>query len=323
METLIDRIRPAGADSIAEGARLLARGRLVAFPTETVYGLGADATNGEAVAAIFAAKGRPHFNPLIVHVADLDAARRQADFTPAAEKLAAAFWPGPLTLVLPRRSDASVSLLVSAGLDTVALRLPAHPVATALLKAAGRPLAAPSANASGRITATSAVHVAQELGGKVDLILDGGATPLGLESTVIGFDAGQAVLLRPGAIAREAIEAIAGPLAASGGRIQSPGQLESHYAPQARLRLNASRVEAGEALLGFGAVEDAWLNLSPRGDLKEAAANLFAMLRDMDDQVAAIAVSPIPETGLGEAINDRLRRAAAPTPWRTAPQGNT
>jgi L-threonylcarbamoyladenylate synthase len=313
METLIDRVRLASADTVAEAARLLARGRLVAFPTETVYGLGADATNGEAVAAIFAAKGRPHFNPLIVHVADLEAARRQADFTPAAEKLAAAFWPGPLTLVLPRRADASVSLLVSAGLDTVALRIPAHPVATALLAAAGRPLAAPSANASGRITATSAVHVAQELGGKVDLILDGGATPLGLESTVIGFDGGNPVLLRPGAIAREDIEAVAGPLARAGGKIQSPGQLESHYAPHARLRLNALKVEAGEALLGFGAVDEAWLNLSPRGDLKEAAANLFSMLRDMDDQVAAIAVSPIPETGLGEAINDRLRRAAAPS----------
>lgn len=312
METLIDRVRPAGAETLAEAARLLARGRLVAFPTETVYGLGADATNGEAVAAIFAAKGRPHFNPLIVHVADLEAARRQAHFTQAAESLAAAFWPGPLTLVLPRRADASVSLLVSAGLDTVALRMPAHPVAIALLAAAGRPLAAPSANASGRITATSAVHVALELGGKVDLIIDGGATPLGLESTVIGFDGDRAVLLRPGALAREEIEAIAGPLAAAGNKIQSPGQLESHYAPHARLRLNASKVEAGEALLGFGAVDEAWLNLSPRGDLKEAAANLFAMLRDMDDQVAAIAVSPIPETGLGEAINDRLKRAAAP-----------
>ena len=312
METLLDRVRPAGPDSIAEAARLLARGRLVAFPTETVYGLGADAGNGEAVAAIFAAKGRPHFNPLIVHVADSAAARREAHFHPLAEKLAAAFWPGPLTLVLPRRADATVSLLVSAGLDTVALRLPAHPVAAALLRETRRPLAAPSANASGRITATSAAHVAQELGGRVDLILDGGATPLGLESTVIGFDGNQPVLLRPGAIARDEIEAVVGPLAAAGAAIQSPGQLESHYAPNARLRLNAVRAEPGEAMLGFGAVEEAWLNLSPRGDLKEAAANLFSMLRDMDEQVAAIAVSPIPETGLGEAINDRLRRAAAP-----------
>jgi L-threonylcarbamoyladenylate synthase len=203
-------------------------------------------------------------------------------------------------------------LLVSAGLDSVALRVPSHPVAAALLRAAGRPLAAPSANASGRITATSAAHVAAELGRRVDLILDGGATPLGLESTVIGFDGTQAVLLRPGAIAREEIEAVTDPLAAAGGNIQSPGQLESHYAPQARLRLNAARAENGEALLGFGDIGECWLNLSPRGDLKEAAANLFSMLRDMDEQVEAIAVSPIPATGLGEAINDRLRRAAAP-----------
>lgn len=311
METLVRAIRPADPAAIAEAARLLARGRLVAFPTETVYGLGADATNGEAVAAIFAAKGRPRFNPLIVHIADIAAARHQAVFNPLAEKLAARFWPGPLTLVLPRRPDASVSLLVSAGLDTMALRVPSHPVAQALLRAVDRPLAAPSANASGRVTATSATHVAEELGEKVDLILDGGAAPLGLESTVIGFDEARAVLLRPGAIAREEIEAITGPLAAAGSKIQSPGQLESHYAPEARLRLNAARAEAGEALLGFGPVADAWLNLSPSADLKEAAANLFSMLRDMDAQVNAIAVSPIPETGLGEAINDRLRRASA------------
>jgi len=312
MEALADRTHPANPDGIAEAARLLARGRLVAFATEMVYGLGADATNGEAVAAIFIAKGRPRFNPLIVHVADTDAARRQGVFHPLAEKLAAAFWPGALTLVLPRRADATVSLLVSAGLDSVALRVPSHPAAQALLQATGRPLAAPSANSSGRITATSAAHVAQELGGKVDLILDGGATPLGLESTVIGFDGEQAVLLRPGAIARDAIERITGPLATASGTIQSPGQLESHYAPQARLRLNAAKAEPGEALLGFGDVAEAWLNLSRRGDLQEAAANLFSMLRDMDDQVSAIAVSPIPETGLGAAINDRLRRAAAP-----------
>jgi L-threonylcarbamoyladenylate synthase len=312
MDAPLNRIRPAGSDSLAAAAQLLVRGKLVAFPTETVYGLGADASNGEAVAAIFAAKGRPRFNPLIVHVTDTEAARRQGVFNPLAEKLAAVFWPGPLTLVLPRRADASVSLLVSAGLDSVALRVPSHPLAQVLLAAAGRPLAAPSANASGRITATSAEHVARELGGRVDLILDGGATPLGLESTVIGFEKERAVLLRPGAITREKIEAITGPLAAAGDAIQSPGQLESHYAPQARLRLNATKIEPGEALLGFGAVAESWLNLSPRGDLTEAAANLFSMLRDMDDQVNAIAVSPIPETGLGEAINDRLRRAAAP-----------
>ena len=305
-------VRPADAGGIGEAARLLAGGRLVAFPTETVYGLGADATNGEAVAAIFAAKGRPRFNPLIVHVPDLEAARRQALFNPLAEKLAARFWPGALTLVLPRRAGAGVSLLVSAGLGSVALRVPSHPIAAALLRAVERPLAAPSANASGRISATSAAHVAAELGGRVDLILDGGATPLGLESTVIGFQDEQAVLLRPGAIARAEIEAVTGPLAGPSGKIQSPGQMESHYAPAARLRLNAARAESGEALLGFGAVADAWLNLSPRGDLKEAAANLFSMLRDMDEQVEAIAVSPIPATGLGEAINDRLKRAAAP-----------
>jgi len=311
MQTLAPRLLGADAAGIAQAARLLLQGGLAAFPTETVYGLGADATNGEAVAGIFAAKGRPHFNPLIVHVADLAAAQRQAVFNPLAEKLAARFWPGALTLVLPRTASATVSLLVSAGLDTVALRVPSHPVARALLAAADRPIAAPSANASGRVTATSAAHVAAELGDRVDLILDGGAAPLGLESTVIGFDDGaSAVLLRPGAIAREEIEAVTGPLAAAGSKIQSPGQLESHYAPQAKLRLNAVRAEAGEALLGFGPAADAWLNLSPAGDLKEAAANLFSMLRDMDEQVNAIAVSPIPEHGLGEAINDRLRRAA-------------
>jgi L-threonylcarbamoyladenylate synthase len=315
MQTFAPILAKADADSIAEAARLLIRGRLVAFPTETVYGLGADAANGEAVAAIFAAKGRPRFNPLIVHVPDLEAAERQAVFNPLARKLVAKFWPGALTLVLPRRADATVSLLVSAGLDSVALRVPSHPVAAALLAAAGRPIAAPSANASGRITATSAEHVAAELGGKVDLILDDGGAPLGLESTVIGFDGApnketRAVLLRPGAIAREEIETVTGPLATAGATIQSPGQLESHYAPDARLRLNAARAEPGEALLGFGDVAEAWLNLSPRGDLKEAAANLFSMLRDMDSQASAIAVSPIPETGLGEAINDRLRRAA-------------
>jgi L-threonylcarbamoyladenylate synthase len=318
MQTFASILAKADADGISEAARLLARGRLVAFPTETVYGLGADATNGEAVAAIFAAKGRPRFNPLIVHVPDLEAARRQGVFHPLAEALAMRFWPGALTLVLPRRADATVSLLVSAGLDSVALRVPSHPVAAALLQAADCPIAAPSANASGRLTATSAEHVAAELGGKVDLILDGGATPLGLESTVIGFESRTAVLLRPGAIAREEIEAVTGPLATAGATIQSPGQLESHYAPDARLRLNAVGVEPGEALLGFGAVAEAWLNLSPRGDLKEAAANLFSMLRDMDAQVSAIAVSPIPREGLGEAINDRLQRAAAPR--REAPQ---
>ena len=306
------KIAPADAKGIADAARILRAGGLVAFPTETVYGLGADATNGVAVAKIFAAKGRPRFNPLIVHLPDMDETRHHADFPPAAAALARAFWPGALTLVLPRRDDSEIALLVSAGLDTVALRVPAHPVAEALLCAAGRPLAAPSANISGAVSATTAAHVEEGLGEKVDAILDGGAAPLGIESTVIGFDGARAVLLRPGAIAREEIEALVGPLGAPGDTIQSPGQLASHYAPRAALRLNAPRAEPGEALLGFGEAPGATLNLSPRGDLKEAAANLFAMLRQLDSRAERIAVSPIPVTGLGEAINDRLRRAAAP-----------
>jgi L-threonylcarbamoyladenylate synthase len=264
------------------------------------------------VAGIFATKGRPRFNPLIVHLASREEAQKHAQFSPLAQNLAERFWPGPLTLVLPRRPGTMLSHLVSAGLDTVALRLPSHPVAQALLKAFGSPIAAPSANASGAVSPTTAAHVAESLGEKVDLILDGGPTLLGLESTVIGFEDGKAVLLRPGAIAREEIEAVTGPLAAADGKIRSPGQLESHYAPRARLRLNAATAGPGEVLLGFGEAPGAKLNLSPRGDLKEAAANLFAMLRALDKTATAIAVSPIPETGLGEAINDRLARAAAP-----------
>lgn len=306
----MDRIAPADAQTIAAAARILREGGLVAFPTETVYGLGADATNGVAVARIFAAKGRPRFNPLIVHLPDADEAHHHAVFPPAAVALAKAFWPGALTLVLPRRDVSDIALLVSAGLDTLALRVPAHPVAAALLRETGRPVAAPSANPSGRVSATTAAHVAEGLGGKVDCILDGGATPLGIESTVVGFDGDRPVLLRPGAIAREDIEAVAGSLAAAGGAIQSPGQLASHYAPRARLRLNVAAAEKDEVLLGFGTVSGAALNLSPCGDLKEAAANLFAMLRALDAKAARIAVSPIPETGLGEAINDRLARAA-------------
>jgi L-threonylcarbamoyladenylate synthase len=274
-----------------------------------VYGLGADATNGEAVATIFAAKGRPQFNPLIVHLKDAASAEEHAEFSSMAHKLAQAFWPGALTLVLPRRDSSLLSLLVSAGLDTVALRVPSHQVAVALLHETGRPIAAPSANVSGRVSATTAAHVADGLGDKVEIILDGGAATLGLESTVIGFDDGRAVLLRPGAIARQDIEAITGPLAAPGDAIRSPGQLAGHYAPRASLRLNAAAAQSGEVLLGFGAVE-ATRNLSPRGDLKEAAANLFAMLRELDEQAERIAVSPIPDHGLGEAINDRLIRAA-------------
>ena len=306
------RIAPADARAIADAAAVLRQGGLVAFPTETVYGLGADATQGEAVARIFAAKGRPRFNPLIVHVSGLEDARTHAVFADAAEKLARAFWPGALTLVLPRRADCRLSDLVSAGLDTVALRVPDHPVARALLQAAQRPIAAPSANRSGHVSATNAAHVAADLGEKVDFILDGGDAPLGVESTVIGFDGDRPVLLRPGAIARDAIEAVVGPLAAAGQDIQSPGQMESHYAPRAALRLNAVAAMPGEALLGFGNAPGAALNLSPRGDLAEAAANLFAMLRALDAGAARIAVSPISQHGLGEAINDRLMRAAAP-----------
>lgn len=313
MESPLAKIMPATTDAIAYAAQVLRESGLVAFPTETIYGLGADARNGKAVAGIFAAKGRPRFNPLIVHVRDLAEAETHAVFSDTARKLAEIFWPGALTLVLPRRTHTPLSELVSAGLDTVALRVPAHPVALALLQKADLPIAAPSANPSGRISPTMAVHVAAGLGRNVDLILDGGATPLGLESTVIGFDGDRAVLLRPGAIARQAIESIAGPLADAGAAIRSPGQLESHYAPNATLRLNAREKESGELLLGFGpSSPDAKLNLSPAGDLMEAASNLFAMLHELDRQGPRIAVAPIPETGLGEAINDRLRRAAAP-----------
>ena len=304
-------VAPAGADAIARAAGILRGGELVAFPTETVYGLGADATNGKAVAAIFAAKGRPSFNPLIVHVTGQAQAERHVTLPDAARRLAQIFWPGALTLVAPRRPDSPLSLLVSAGLNTVAVRVPAHPIAAALLEAVDRPIAAPSANPSGRISPTTAQHVADGLGDKVQLILDGGPTPLGLESTVIGFDGDSAVLLRPGAIARADIEAVIGPLSAPDGAIRSPGQLQSHYAPRAALRLNADAARPGEILLGFGDVE-AEMNLSPRGDLKEAAANLFAMLRALDARGQPIAASPVPMTGLGEAINDRLARAAAP-----------
>jgi L-threonylcarbamoyladenylate synthase len=302
----------ANAKGIAEAARLLRDGALVAFPTETVYGLGADATNGQAVAAIFAAKGRPLFNPLIVHVADLEEARRHVELSPRASALAEKFWPGPLTLVLPRRKNSPLSLLVSAGLDSVALRAPSHPAAIALLKEAGRPVAGPSANLSGQVTATSAQHVADSLGGKVDLILDAGSATFGIESTVIGFDGDRPLLLRPGAVPRDEIEDLVGPLGPPGNLIQSPGQLASHYAPRAGLRLNAGEIESGEVLLGFGDVNGAKLNLSAKGDLREAAANLFAMLRELDKVATSIAVSPIPDAGIGEAINDRLRRAAAP-----------
>lgn len=311
MDSGLKKIAPADGFAIQHAARILRAGGLVAFPTETVYGLGADATNGRAVAGIFAAKGRPRFNPLIVHVQNQAEAEHHAIFCDVARALARQFWPGALTLVLPRSANSSLSDLVSAGLPTVALRAPSHPVAARLLRNADRPIAAPSANLSGSVSATTAQHVAEALEEKLDLILDGGPASLGLESTVIGFEEGKPVLLRPGAIARADIEAIIGPLEKAGPDIRSPGQLESHYAPSAFLRLNAVKPEQDETLLGFGPSHYASLNLSPAGDLREAAANLFAMLRKLDKSSTRIAVMPVPETGLGEAINDRLRRAAA------------
>ncbi len=311
-------ISPASRWCIAEAGSLLREGQLVAFPTETVYGLGANALDDRAIAKVFAVKGRPVFNPLIVHVAGITQAERHAVFNPLATRLAKAFWPGGLTLVLPRRPDCALSLLVSAGMDTVALRAPAHPTAQALLEAAGVPIAAPSANRSGRVSATSPEAVAEELDGDVAMILDAGPSAIGLESTIIGFSDGAPVLLRPGAISRANIEAVVGPL----GRppsfdVLAPGMLASHYAPRAHLRLNVDSIQVGEALLAFGACLPgdvvAYSNLSQTADLCEAAANLFAMMRHLDKSGAAtIAVMPIPEVGLGEAINDRLRRAAAP-----------
>ena len=314
-------IAKADATAISRAAGLLREGRLVAFPTETVYGLGADATSDEAVAGVFEAKDRPQFNPLIVHVADGAAARRLGRFEPAALALADAFWPGPLTLVVPRAKDCPVSLLASAGLETLAIRVPAHPVAHALLVEAGRPVVAPSANPSGRLSPTEAAHVAEGLGDRVAITLDGGRCAIGIESTIVGCTGGTPTLLRPGGIDRAAIEQVLGrPLAARGddtGRPTAPGQLASHYAPRAALRLDASAIRSGEALLAFGpsvpAHAGAMLNLSATGDLREAAANLFAHLRELDASGAAtIAVMPIPHEGLGEAINDRLGRAAAP-----------
>jgi L-threonylcarbamoyladenylate synthase len=312
------RLVAADERGILEAASLLRDGKLVAFPTETVYGLGADALDETAVGAIFAVKERPRFNPLIVHVPDREEARELVTFNPLASALAEAFWPGALTLVLRRREPSPVAYLASAGLKTVAVRSPANKIARTLIDAAGVPIAAPSANRSGRISPTTAADVAEELQGRIDLILDGGRCELGLESTVVGFDEGQPILLRPGAIPREELEKILGPLQGSRkGLIQAPGMSASHYAPRARLRLGASSVEPGEALLAFGPRVPLGArmvrNLSPAGDVREAAANLFIMLRSLDKSGAsAIAVMPIPETGLGEAINDRLARAAHP-----------
>jgi L-threonylcarbamoyladenylate synthase len=297
----------------------LAAGDPVAIPTETVYGLAADATSGEAVARIFEAKRRPRFNPLIAHVSDIAMGGEHAEFDALSLRLAEAFWPGPLTLVLPRRPQSTVHPLVTAGLPTIALRSP-RGFASRLIAAFGKPLAAPSANSSGRISATSAAQVAADLGGRIRLVVDGGHTPVGVESTIVKVADGRLELLRPGGLAADEIERVAGVKLArpAGQGIQAPGMMASHYAPRAAMRLAASDVRPGEALLAFGPKRAAGSpvtmeNLSPSGDLREAAANLFAMLDRLDCSGAAvIAVEPVPDHGLGEAINDRLARAAAP-----------
>jgi L-threonylcarbamoyladenylate synthase len=327
------QLLPAGPGAAVRAGEVLRAGGLVAMPTETVYGLAADATSDAAVARIYEAKGRPSFNPLIAHVPDLAAAQRQGAFNADALALARAFWPGPLTLVTPVAQGCAVSLLARAGLDTLALRAPDHPAAQAILRAAGRPLAAPSANRSGRVSPTLAAHVAADLADRIDLIVDAGPSAVGVESTIVACIDATPRLLRPGGIAREEIERVLGrPLAepepenAPGGPL-APGMLASHYAPRARVRLDATSLEPGEAALDFagalaGKLADALadargsakrLDLSPAGDLREAAAHLFDYLRRLDQpDVQAIAVAPIPRAGLGEAINDRLARAAAP-----------
>jgi L-threonylcarbamoyladenylate synthase len=300
------RILPFSQDAIAQAARLILVGEPVAVPTETVYGLAADATNPRAVARIYEAKGRPSFNPLIVHVPDWDAARQIADFGPLSQQLAESHWPGPLTIVAPLKAENPVASLVTAGLSTVGIRMPNHRAIQALLLAAGRPLAAPSANASGSISPTRAAHVAQSLGGRIPLIIDDGPCPGGIESTIVAESDGQIRLLRRGPIQIE------GAVYASGEKLESPGQMASHYAPSKPLRLKATEPREGEYLIGFGPVSGD-SNLSPSGDLVEAAARLFDLLYTADDsQKPRIAVAPVPETGLGLAINDRLRRAAAP-----------
>jgi L-threonylcarbamoyladenylate synthase len=324
---LMTRKTPADTAAIEAAVRCLASGGLVAFPTETVYGLGADATNGEAVARLYAAKGRPAFNPLIAHVVDSAAAQVLARFEADAARLAAAFWPGPLTLVLPKAAGCPVAELATAGLDSIAVRVPHHAVAQKILAGFGRPVVAPSANRSGHVSPTTAEHVLADLGGRIDFIVDGGPTPVGVESTIIAC-LGEPVLLRPGGVPRDAIErALLRPLAdppagfaATDDAPLAPGMLASHYAPHTPLRLDADRIEAGEALLAFGpkladGAERAasLLNLSERADLIEAAANLFSHLRALDAAGAkCIAVMPIPRDDLGEAINDRLARAASP-----------
>jgi L-threonylcarbamoyladenylate synthase len=318
------RVLAADPAGIEEAARVLRDGGLVAFPTETVYGLGADATNAHAVARLFVAKGRPSFNPLIAHVGNLRDTRTLAGFDDHAARLAQ-LWPGPLTLVLPRLPTCPVAELATAGLDTIAVRIPDHPVAQALLATLQRPIVAPSANRSGHVSPTAAAHVLADLGGRIDMILDGGVAPIGLESTIVACLAPEPLLLRAGGLPRAEIERVlARPLGRAfettavdvGEAPLAPGMLSSHYAPHAPVRLNATSVEPGEALLAFGpplAGAKRVLNLSPDGELVEAAANLFSHLRALDAAgVSTIAVMPIPAHGLGEAINDRLARAAAP-----------
>jgi L-threonylcarbamoyladenylate synthase len=307
----------ASEDDIAAAAQALREGRLVAFPTETVYGLGADATNDAAVARVYAAKGRPSFNPLIVHVPDADSAFALGSFGAEARSLAKAFWPGPLSIVVPRAASCPVSLLASSGLDSIAIRVPSHPVALQLLKAVGRPVVAPSANPSGKISPTTAEHVRRHLKDRLAMVLDGGRCKVGVESSVVSFMNGPPKLLRQGGVPRPEIERVLGhPVAVEShsARPHAPGQLLSHYAPHAELRLNADGPRGGEAYLGFGPLHahGPW-TLSASGDLVEAAANLFRLLHEIDATgVARIAVAPVPHQGLGEAINDRLLRAAAP-----------
>jgi L-threonylcarbamoyladenylate synthase len=326
---LTTRMIAASPEAVADAARCLREGGLVAFPTETVYGLGADAGNAEAIARLYQAKGRPAFNPLIAHVGELKSAEKIARFDAQARALAEAFWPGPLTLVLPKAPRCTVADLATAGLDTVALRVPAHPLAQELLRAFGGAVVAPSANISGHVSPTTALHVQSDLNGRIDIILDGGGVEVGVESTIVGcFEA--PMLLRPGGLPREAIERVLGrPLvrppedpAGESGQPLAPGMLASHYAPRTPVRLNATSVEPGEALLAFGPGQVAGMeaaiavmNLSPGGDLQEAAANLFGYLRALDGRGArTIAVMTVPGYQLGEAINDRLHRAAVPQP---------
>lgn len=307
--------------ALSRALELLAAGEVVAIPTETVYGLAADATNGAAVARIYEAKRRPRFNPLIAHVADIAMAEEQVTFDPLSRRLAEAFWPGPLTLVLPLKGTASVHKLATAGLDTLAVRRP-RGFAAELIAGLGRPLSAPSANSSGRVSPTTAAHVAADLGDRIPLIVDGGAAPVGVESTIVKVEGEKVRLLRPGGVAADEIESVAGRplLRGSDGAIEAPGMMSSHYAPAARLRLDATEVREGEALLAFGPKRAVHAdravvveNLSPAGDLREAAAALFAAMQRLDAaRAGVVAVEPIPIEGLGEAINDRLRRAAAP-----------